>query len=120
MDTNSNKRMFDIVGGPSKSALFDACRYAFDRAVKFPVDFKVAFGYTMPIGHEGAAVIYMVIEEMKIASIEHEDGSGEKFNISGFCKADLDHIHGKEMEPYKFEAFYNTRTRNGKMSFTSH
>ena len=113
---NANQvRYFDIIGGPNKDRLFDSCKYAFDKSAKISADFDVALGTTMPPEHPGAAYILMGINDIKVCSIEHEDGSGESFNLAGYCQADLK--LGEGYKPYRFSAYYNAKTRRGTISF---
>ena len=113
---NTNKKTYEIVSGPSKDMLFDACKYAYSRIAKVDINFAIAVGYTTPPGSPGCAYIPMTIDAIRVCSIEHEDGSGESFNLYGFCKANLS---GRmdNLEPYGFEAYYNTKTRKGTISF---
>ena len=120
MDTN--KRSFDIVNGPSRDRLFDACKYAFEN--KCPeADFSVAAGYTRPKRSPECAYIRMEITEMRILAIEHLDYTGNSLLLKGSCKADLDPdnrgFHRKVvLREYGFEAEYNVKTRNGKITFS--
>ncbi len=111
-------RFFDIVSGPNKDTLFDACKYAYNESANVPIDLRIAVGYTMPEGNPGRAYIPMHIREILIVSIEHECGSGESFNIRGYCEADLDSLGGKAVyQPYQFKAYYSSKTRKGTISF---
>lgn len=122
MDTKKKEteRTFDIVGGPNRDRLFDACKYAYDEAAQSPINFSVAVGYTAPKHHPGCAYIPMFVSDIKIAGIEHEDGSGESFNLHGYCKADPDSTIDNAMtcKTYSFEAYYNTKSRNGWITFS--
>lgn len=113
-------RNFDIVAGPNRDMLFDACKYAYDKMVQIPIDFIVAIGYTMPKHHPGCAYIPMYISDIKVVSIEHENGSGESFNLRGFCKADPDSTFGnaETCTSYNFKAYYNTKNRSGCITFS--
>ncbi len=111
-------RMFDIVSGPNKDALFDSCKYFCNRNAAIPIEFGVAIGYTMPKGHPGCAYIPMHIKEIQICGITHENGSGESFNLQGYCLADLGSIGDKvNYTSYEFKAYYNSKTRKGTISF---
>ena len=112
---NETERTFDIVAGPNRDMLFDACKYAYDKTVRIPIDFTVAIGYTMPKHHPGCAYVPMYISDIKVASIEHEDGSGESFNLRGYCKANLDST--VTYTPYKFKACYSTSNHSGHITF---
>lgn len=117
MSTKMESKLFEIVAGPSKDLLFDACKYAYSRQNHLTVGFKVAIGYTRPKNDPGAGIIPMTISDMVITSIQHEDGSGESFNIEGFCRANLLSIT-ETLKSYNFNAYYETRTRRGTISFS--
>lgn len=118
MNTKRTERIFDIVNGPSISLLFDACKYAYDRVITIPVNFTVVLAYIAPKDNPSRAYIAMPISDIVIAGIEHEDGSGSSFNLYGYCKANLDTIDMKMARtPYKFEAYYNVRSRKGTIIF---
>lgn len=124
MDTKMNeaveKKCYDIIAGPNRDALFDACKYAFSKSVKFSIGFSIAMGYTMPKDDPRCAYIALDITDVKICSIEHEDGSGDSFNLSGFCMADLESSGkiNKSFKPYKFDAYYNAKKREGHIAFS--
>lgn len=110
------ERHYEIVNGPNKDTLFDACKYAYSKTTKFAIDFGVAAGYTMPRNHPGCAYVPMDMSDVAIHGIEHEDGSGESFNIHGMCKAAL-HRSSDDAKFYKFKAYYNAKTRTGTITF---
>lgn len=117
MDTTTMMtECFDIYNGPSRSILFDACEYAYDKGVEIPIDFKVALGTTKPKDDPTAAYIPMQIGDFSIASIGHEDGSGTSLNIIGYCKANLP-INDDGYRPYMFEIYYKTTHREGNIRF---
>ena len=113
------ERHYEIVNGPNKDALFDACKYACSKTAKLTVEFAVAIGYTMPKNDPGCAYIEMPITGIRIYGIEHEDGSGESFNLHGYCKADLNYLGGNNMtyKSYRFKAYYNSKNRKGCITF---
>ena len=117
--TEIKEKYYDIVSGPNKDALFDACKYACSKTAKLTVDFAVAIGYTMPKNDPGCAYIAMAITDIKIYGIEHEDGSGESFNLHGYCKADLNSLGGNNVtyKSYRFKAYYNSKNRKGCVTF---
>lgn len=117
MNTNQATMTLDIVGGPSRSTLFDACMYAYDPDTTIAVKFDIPRGYTAPKGHLGCAYIPLKVENLKITSILHEDGSGYSFILNGYCDTDLS-IGGKNLTSHKFEAYYNAKTRKGWIRFT--
>ena len=120
--TEVRERVYDIVAGPGKDLLFDACKYAYSKNARIPVEFTVAIAYTMPPSDSGCAYILMALTGIRICGVEYEDGSGESFNLHGFCRADLDSLSGSKddavFKPYRFEAYYNTKRREGTISFT--
>ena len=110
------ERCYEIISGPNKDTLFDACKYAYSKTARFAVEFGVAIGYTMPRGDPGCAYVPMNIHSIVIAGIEHENGSGESFNLHGFCKAALS-LTDKTVKNYRFHAYYHTKTRKGTIVF---
>lgn len=113
------ERYYDIISGPNKDALFDACKYACSDSARLDIKFVVPIGYTMPVDDPGCAYVAMAITDMKIIGIEHEDGSGESFNLHGYCKCDLNSFGGKDAsyELYMFKAYYNAKNRRGHIVF---
>lgn len=109
MNTNQKEKYYNIVNGPNKDALFDACKYACVKGANIPISFDVAAGYTMPKGHPGCAYVIMPTSDFKITGIDHEDGSGESFNIRGYANKEGIHFH--------FKGYYNTKRREGTISF---
>ena len=118
MDTKKS-RCFDIVAGPNKDTLFDACKYAYSKTSKVLVNFTVAIGYTTPKSNPGCAYVAMAITDIKVIGIEHEDGSGESFILRGYCKANLSSFGGLNVtyKPYTFKAYYNAKSRKGSITF---
>ncbi len=123
MNINKKKEevYFDIISGPSKDALFDACKYAYNKAAKLDVNFSVIAGYTAPLGHPKRASIPMEVSDFRVLAVGHEGASGESFNLYGRCRANLDIVNKaasySAAAPYKFKAEYNTKTRNGRITF---
>ena len=113
------KRYFDILNGPGRDALFDACKYACSKTAKLPIDLTVATGYTMPKDHPGCAYFKMPIADIRITGIEHEDGSGCSFNLHGYCKCDPDSLGGNNviLRSHRFRAYYNSKSRKGCITF---
>lgn len=98
---------YEIVSGPNKDRLFDACKYAYKRSAKVTVEFGVVQYPT-----ESPVDVCNIV----ISGLMHEDGSGESFCINGYCKSFLDRQTGAS--DYRFEAFYNTKTRKGWITFS--
>lgn len=109
MNTNQKEKYYDIVNGPNKDTLFDACKYACVKGANIPISFDVAASYTMPKGHPGCAYVKMPTSDFKIIGIDNEDSSGESFNIRGYAK--------KEGIHFRFKGYYNTKRREGTISF---
>lgn len=117
---NTKKTLYDIISGPGKDLLFDACKYAHSNEVSVPVKFSVVTGYTQPEGHPGRMSVTMEIANIKINTISHEDGSGNSFNLEGHCLLDSKRVAGetkKGLVSLKFRAYYNAQTRKGTISF---
>ena len=115
MDTNKVVGAYKIEDGPNRCTLFDSCKYSYDAYDKVQPRFLIALGYTDLPHRPTAGVNAMCLKDVHICSIEHEDGSGYSFNLKGYCLADTRIVLRKEANytPYKFEAYYNARTRKG-------
>ena len=114
MDTSKSK-VFDILDGPDTLLLVNAFRYAFVPSL-YPVEFKIAVGYTTRDDVAGFAYFPMDADSFQILGIEHEDGSGHSFNLHGTCKASLI-LTGRDKKSRRFKAYYNTVSRKGTISF---
>lgn len=103
-------RSYDIVGGPNRDLLFDACKYTHNRGVNLPVAFSVTID----------SFILMAIKNIRINGIKHEDGSGESFNLHGYCEADVNYRGGRTpaYKSYRFKAWYNSKSRKGHITLT--
>ena len=119
--TETREKYYEIVDGPNKDTLFEACKHAYNRTTKPTINFVVAVGYTTPKSDPGCAYVPMAITNTKIIGIEHEDESGKSFSLIGYCKADLYSIGTSNVtyKPYKFKAHYNTKSHNGSITFIS-
>lgn len=119
MNTNIDERStYVIENGPSKDLLFDACKYAYSSEVRIRINFSVAIACTMKPGDSGCAYVPMKVLNFRIISIEHEDGSGDRFNIYGHCDAATsENTDSIVYSPYKFRAYYDTRQRRGRITF---
>lgn len=105
-----DERSYEIVNGPNKDTLFDACKYAYGKT-KVIVNFSIVAGYT-PSSHTR---IPMLLRDITICGIEHEDGSGESFNLHGHCK--VDGALSTRVRICRFKAYYNARSRKGFITF---
>ncbi len=126
MNTNFTvkERGYEIKRGPSKDALIDAFKYAYAKSGEYsnpplPLDFHVVVGYTGLPTDPTTCYIKARIENLRVISIQYEDGSGESFNIAGYCDADLSVGQRQPLVCYRFEAWYNTKRRIGHMRFIS-
>ena len=116
MNTKS-KNHYEIVDGPSRSDLFASCERNYDKNTKINIEFSIALGYTMPKKDPRSAYLLLDVADIRITGIEHEDGSGNSFNLHGYCKANLSAYVGAELRPYRFTAYFNTKTRKGCIDF---
>lgn len=115
--STKRENSYDIVAGPNKDVLFDSCKYACSETGEIAVRFDIAIGYTMPKNDPGCCAILMEIANIKIMGIENEDGSGESFILHGYCEANL-HFYDAARKPYRFKAWYNSKKRKGRITFT--
>ena len=104
MNTNG----YAIEDGPNKDRLFDSLKYVCD-SEKITVNFTVVVGYTMPPDDPRAAAVRKEIEAT-ISSLEYEDGSGDKFNLTGYCTGTVERGSA-------FKAFYDSKRRKGHILF---
>jgi hypothetical protein len=121
MDTSLYEKNLDIMYGPNKDLLFDACKYARNLTVSIPANFSVALGYTMPPDRMGSAYIPARFKSLHIESIAHESQTGDVFCLTGLCEADLysRNWDNPQYKMYRFEAHYDTKSRKGTMQFFS-
>lgn len=107
MDTKL-KETFNITNGPGRDVLMDAFKYAYHKTVNIPATFEIS--------GEGVRSVSRIC----IQSIEHEDGSGEKFNLFGTCNLNLACALGAieaKVINCSFKAYYCVRNRQGTISF---
>jgi len=43
---NTERKLFEIIAGPCKDMMFDACKYAYSKTARIPIDFTVIVGDT--------------------------------------------------------------------------
>ena len=109
---NTDIKSFDIVKGPDKDELFEMLKHAYDEPL-LSDKFEIGLYYL-----EGKSISCYYIEttDMQISSLEHADGSGHAFNLTGFIKADT-RIEYRKSTPhyqnYEFKAYYNAKTKRG-------
>lgn len=107
-----------IVNGPSADRLFNHCRYAYDAKVKIPIHFGIIVGYSLPENNPGCAALGAHSCDLLLTSIEHEDGSGNSFNIGGYCKGfRVGPCDEPEYVGYMVKIYYNSKTRKGQITF---
>ena len=117
MNTEKN---FDVVNGPCKDLLFDACKYACRKEAEVIPKFSIAQYY---IGdardNTKRMAVYMPVKNFYIMGIDNEDGSGESWNVRGSVDADLDNRDSKHPDwtHYRFFMYYNSRRREGVITF---
>lgn len=122
MNTTSKSatNCFSIINGPSKSVLFDSCQYAYSKDVKVYINFAIPQGYSNHSNDATKLYLPMQITDLVITGIQHEDGSGESFNLEGHCKVDIDyHIRNDGVCRYqyrRFTAYYNSKSRKGTIT----
>ena len=108
---HSTKETFKIMSGPSRDRLIDAFKYAYDNAT-IPVDFIISLRQISE-NH----FIEMCVDDFRIVGLQHEDGSGHSFNVSGYCSASFaepkSEMHKPIMYHCRFRAYYNAATRKG-------
>lgn len=119
MNTNQKAiRTYAIADGPSADRLFDACKYAYDTKAKVPIRFSIVLGYTMPKYHPNCATICAHSCELLLKSIEHEDGSGNTFNIGGYCKGFKEGpLDSPKYVNCGIKIYYDSKTRTGTITF---
>ena len=99
-----------IANGPSRDRIFDSMKYLEGGRSPLRVAFEVSTfsGIGTPISIQGEEELCVTI-----CAIEHEDGSGNSFNLRGTI------ISGGHKSGHEFRAYYNTRSRKGKMVIDS-
>ena len=125
MNTTSKSvtNCYSIINGPSKSVLFDSCQYAYSKDVKVHINFAISQGCSSHSNDAIKLYLPMQITDIVITGIQHEDGSGESFNLEGYCKVDIDyHIRNDGVCRYqyrRFTAYYNSKSRKGTFTLVS-
>ena len=122
MSTTSKSVAFcyEIFNGPSKSVLFDSCLYAYSKDAKVHVNFAVSQGCSNHGNDATKMHLMMQITDIVITGIQHEDASGESFNLEGYCTVDIDYpIRNDGVCRYqyrRFTAYYNSKSRKGTIT----
>lgn len=121
-NTSSTQRIVatcPIVGGPDKSSLIDALKYANDKTVSINVVFSVGYD-GMPPPSPGCAYTPMRFEKFRIRGIAYanETKGDEDLIVTGLCKTQVRLSYNEtEYRTYRFEANYNAEFRVGQIQF---
>lgn len=107
----AGKDTFNIVDGPSKDRIFDAFKYNENTEAFVSLRLRV-LDHTRP---SNGYHPHLDITEIAITGIEYGDLSGSVLRLKGFCKAALP--DDDKMFPYQFTASYNSKNREGVISF---
>ena len=107
---------YPIHSGPSRDLLIDAFKHAYADNVEVVLDFGIAAAYTSEPNKGDAAFTKLPAKAFRIERLSHEDGSGQSFNISGYCLAGYTN---EALRPYGFEAYFHCRHREGWIKITS-
>lgn len=114
---------YEIIDGPSKSALFNACMYVYNKDAKIAVNFTISQGYSNDTNDATRLYLPLPVTNINITGIEHEDGSGESFILKGYCNADSDYLLRRDntyrYRYSRFTAYYNTKSRKGTFTLVS-
>ncbi len=90
-----------LVNGPSREALIDAFKYAYDRRHPHEVVFVT----------EGGAEVSIAIKVLR-----HDDGSGNSFIFEGNVKSvTRNNVRSNVGRSNSVVGYFNTRSRNGWM-----
>lgn len=119
---NTNEVCFDILDGPSRSDIIHSFEYVYDKGSKIKVGFETTGPKVVKNNDSGVVcteIIYGLkapaFGDVKIISIEQEDGSGYSFNLRGYCGLQRD-LHAE----LPFKATYNSKRRKGTITIPKH
>ena len=105
-----NINELEILDGPSRDRIIDSFKYEFDDSASIAVDFRIG------IKNPDTNTTFVVRSAgFRILSIAHESESGGQYLLTGY--AGLWKNDARCFKSYRFEAHYNTFTRNGWMKF---
>lgn len=114
----SINKIFDIVDGPNRELLVDSFKYAYDENVRIPLRFSIVLSERNE-SNDSHVYVPAKTKAWRITSLQHEDGSGQSFNIEGYCKAYLLPVYPSVGEvaylSYRFKAYYSTKNRRGQI-----
>ena len=113
MNNNENSKVSRVAfstsikegSGPSRELIVEAFLHAKDKDFRIPIEFSFDIN-----------PLEVDLRDLRITSIQHEDGSGFCFNLGGtleifFHKTDSSHLG-------KFSAFYDAKRRRGTFQVT--
>ena len=124
---NTKNRTYQILDGPSREALLDAFKYAFDNRIKIPIFFTIPVDDIPEDQLENGGFMFrgVMARNYVITAIEHSD-DGNYYHLRGYCESD-DSIPLMEkmtsdtwdFEKVRFEADFSPQTRQGEIQFSS-
>lgn len=123
MNTNSSSETtsyeYLIFGGPNRDTLFDACKYAYDKDAVIPIFFAVAESYTAPLNGPICAYTALEMDMTSICGISHEDGSGVKLIVDGYCIAKFSNsLNGRTTCSFRSERFITQKRTRVRSRFS--
>ena len=105
MLTEETEGTIQITDGPGKDDLLECFARAFDKAY-LTVQFKLGWQRREPVEHYHSNTLVSCIN-----SLEHEDGSGKSFMITGRARNPI------TMEFSDFRGYYHAGSRKGWIEF---
>ena len=119
---NTNEVCFDILDGPSRSDIIHSFEYVYDKGSKIKVGFETTAPKVVKVNDSGVMCTETIYDlkapalgDVRIISIEQDDGSGYSFNLRGYC--------GLQREPHAeipFKASYDSKRRKGTITMPKH
>lgn len=104
-----DSKNYNIENGPNADKLIDAFKYAYDDSSNVRAQFTIT---EKPLG--ALKLPCDLAEcEVRIKSLEHEDGSGHSFNIEGSFDKVLSGTIGLSFRELRFKGYYNAHIRKG-------
>ena len=100
-----------IIDGPSRDTIFDAMKYSYE--TRIPLDFKIVRGDSVSEDGRSGSKDMLGTRDIEIHTIQHEDGTGFKFNLEGYVDIK---IESQGYIPRRFKAFYNAKSRKGNIT----
>lgn len=118
MGTDKETWTYSIENGPNRDTLIDSFKYTYDKDASLSVNFAIAVGYTTPKDNASCGYISARVKKTRINSIQHKDGSGYLFSLTGFIQANLRTSPSSGFLAYWFKADYDAKTRRGTITLT--